>query len=199
MGPARRVAVAIATTDLLAAWLASRQPAGRVFASGGLRYRLNAWFDLPQVGGTFETGLRNRLVLDYEHEIRNDIGSPTDTLRKLQELGVEYLVVHGPASKEYYRDFKNPRRFEALLERVYNENDDAIYRVPFRSLPVNYDPGWVATENGREIPVERDKLGFVAVPPGTQLRYRGTIEQRVMAAISALVWILALAALVKHR
>ena len=44
----------------LAQWIAQRPPQGRVFASGGLRFRLNSWFDIPQVGGGFETGLQNR-------------------------------------------------------------------------------------------------------------------------------------------
>ena len=35
----------------LAQWIAAHPPQGRVFASGGMRFRLNSWFDLPQVGG----------------------------------------------------------------------------------------------------------------------------------------------------
>ena len=35
----------------LARWIADRNPTGRVFAFGGLCFRLNSWFDVPQVGG----------------------------------------------------------------------------------------------------------------------------------------------------
>ena len=46
--------------------LDGRAPAAgsRVFASGGLRFRMNSWFDLAQVGGGFETGLQNRVPWD---------------------------------------------------------------------------------------------------------------------------------------
>ena len=53
---------------------------------------------------------------------------------KLKTLGAEYVVVHGPKSREHYRDFKNPRKFDGLLEAVWHEEDDTIYRVPFSSL-----------------------------------------------------------------
>ncbi len=209
----------------LAQWLFEHKPSGRIFASGGLRYRLNAWFDLQQVGGTFETGLKNRVALDYEYQVRNDLGPPRDTLRKLQALGVEYLVVHGPASEEYYRDFKNPQRFDQILERVYADKDDFIYRVPLAGppvrwtgmsafevqasspgaldVPVNYDPGWIANQGGRRVAVARNELGLLRIEPAAagaiELKYRGTIERRVMAAVAALTWIAAIAALFKYR
>jgi len=50
----------------LAEWIAQHPPEGRVFASGGLRFRLNSWFDIPQVGGGFETGLQNRFPVAHE-------------------------------------------------------------------------------------------------------------------------------------
>jgi hypothetical protein len=37
---------------------------GRVMASGGMRFRLDSWFDIPQVGGGFETGLQDRIPVD---------------------------------------------------------------------------------------------------------------------------------------
>lgn len=127
-----------ATEYELASWLNARQPRGRIFASGGLRFRMNAWFPLPQVGGTFETGLYNRLPLDFSYQIRTGIGSKpgeegADAIRQLQTMAVEYVVVHGRESEEYYRDFSNPKKFEGLLEAPYRRSGDTIYRVPFRS------------------------------------------------------------------
>jgi len=52
----------------------------------------------------------------------------------LKALGVEYVVIHGPGSRESYRDYKNPSMFEGVLEKVYHEQGDAIYRVPFRGF-----------------------------------------------------------------
>jgi hypothetical protein len=130
---------AATTTEYeIASWLNAQQPRGRVFASGGLRFRMNAWFPLPQVGGTFETGLYNRLPLDFMYQIRTGIGSKpgeegTDAVRQLQAMAVEYVVVHGRESQEYYRDFSNPKKFEGLLEAPCRRSGDTIYRLPFRS------------------------------------------------------------------
>ena len=55
-------------------------------------------------------------------------------------------------------------------------------------------------QDGREIAIDRDLLGFMelrAVPAaGThiELQYRGTGEQKIMAALSAAAWIAAIAA-----
>lgn len=113
--------------------LASLRPAGRVLASGGLQFRLNSWFDIAQVGGSFESGLDNRMPLNFAYQIR--LGeNRSDMVRELEALGAEYVALHGPKSREHYRDFKSPRKFDGLLEEVWREEDDAIYRVPFTSL-----------------------------------------------------------------
>jgi hypothetical protein len=113
--------------------LAALQPTGRVLVSGGLRYRLNSWFDIAQVGGSFESGLNTRMPLNLAYQIR--LGENlSDIVRELETLGAEYVVVHGPKSREHYRDFKSPHKFDGILEKVWSEEDDVIYRVPFSSL-----------------------------------------------------------------
>ncbi|MBL8236303.1 MAG: hypothetical protein JNM66_02715 [Bryobacterales bacterium] len=114
-------------------------PTGRVFATGGTRFRLNSWFDIPQVGGVFETGLKTRLPLIIAYQVRTDLGLAKDreaeeSIMLLRAFGVEYVVVHGPNSEEFYRDYKNPRKFEGVLEKVWEEKDDFIYRL----APVRY-------------------------------------------------------------
>jgi len=44
-------------------------------------------------------------------------------VKKLRELGVDWLVVHNQESKEYYHDFVFPDKFEAIegLERIDDE------------------------------------------------------------------------------
>jgi hypothetical protein len=219
--------------------LAALQPRGRVFASGGLRFRLNSWFPISQVGGGFESGLRNRGPFNAAYQIRTG-SSGADAVRELAALGVEYVVVHGPNSREHYRDFKNPRKFEGLLEAVWREEDDVIYRVPFPSLAhlagtapaalpvtwrgpselgiegaipagqvvsllVNYDPGWMASQDGRPIAIDQDGLGFMVLRANPsqaariELQFRSSLEQRLMAAVSLLCWLGSLAALILPR
>jgi hypothetical protein len=241
----------------IARWLADRHPTGRIFASGGLRFRLNSWFPIAQVGGGFETGLHNRMPIDLAYHVRTgrDLRGPQDMMAELRALGTEYVVVHGPKSKEYYRDYLHPEWLAASMPPVWKEGDDAIYQLPVRplanlvspealpgkdaathpwvldgylaalenapvparwldtntlamdaavppgkliSVRVNADPGWQALQDGREIRIETDHLGFMALHPSPagiahiELRYRGTGEQRIMAAVSAAAWLAAL-------
>jgi hypothetical protein len=251
----------------LARWMAQHPPEGRVFASGGMRFRMNSWFDIPQVGGGFETGLQNRVPWDLAYHIRTGKDSrpgheAQDALLELKAMGTEYVVVHGPKSREYYRDFVRPELFAAALPAVYRDEDDTIYALPARPLAnllnpeelpgkdaparpwvlepyiaaledparpalhtrwlgadtlvidgvappgrlvavrVNADPGWQAFQDGRAIPIEIDNLGFMVLHPAAaaaaahiELHYRATAEPRFMAALSALSWMAALAAL----
>jgi uncharacterized membrane protein YfhO len=73
------------------------------------------------------------------------------------------------------------------------------------AIQVNADPGWRATQDGHEIPITQDQLGFVVLHPTPaaatriELRFRGTIEQRIMAAVSVLAWLACLFALFRTR
>ena len=123
----------------VASALAARQPTGRLLLSGGSRFRFNSWFLYPQIGGVFETGLRNRIPVDIAYQVRTDLGSKrgeeaANSMLQLRALGVEYIVIHGPDSEEYYRDVKYPDKFEGVLEKVWSEGDDRIYRLE----PVRY-------------------------------------------------------------
>ena len=108
---------------------------GRVFVSGGTKFRLNSWFDEPQVGGVFETGLRNRLPVDMAYQIRTDIESNSgqeaeNTIWQLRAMAVDLAVIHGPKSAEYYRDFKFPKKLENVLPATPLADDDYLYQVP---------------------------------------------------------------------
>jgi len=251
-------------------WMADHSPDGRVFVSGGLRFRLNSWFDVAQVGGGFETGLQNRVPWDLAYRVRtaHDLQAgreSADTLLMLKALDTQYVAIHGPHSREYYRDVVRPERITAALPAVYHEEDDTIYALPPHPLahllssaelpgrepgehpqvlgqyvaaiedsarPVlrstwrdnntfeiegavdagrivavsmNADPGWHAAQDGREIAMEADNLGFIVLRPSAstathiELRYRVGAEPRIMAAISVLAWIGAAAGLFLWR
>ncbi|MEZ5401253.1 MAG: hypothetical protein R2729_16400 [Bryobacteraceae bacterium] len=134
--------------------IAEQHPQGRVYVSGGTRFRFNAYQDLPQLGGTFESGLRNRVPLDVIYFVRRHESRPVETraadsILVLRAAGVEYVGIHGPGSTEYYRDFTDPEVFEGKLERVYAEGDDRVYRLPFT--------GWAHLVLPEELPREIPK------------------------------------------
>jgi hypothetical protein len=129
----------------LARWMAGHPPEGRVFASGGLRFRMNSWFDIPQVGGGFETGLQNRIPWDLSYRVRTAHDLPAgretaDTLLMLKAMNTQYVAIHGPQSREYYRDFVRPERISAALPAVYREEDDTIYALPAHPLAFAVSP-----------------------------------------------------------
>jgi len=244
--------------------LADRHPEGRVFVSGGVRFRLNSWFDLQQVGGAFETGLTNRVPVELAYRVRAEGRSADEILMYLKAMGTEYVAVNGAKSKEYYRDFRPPDRL-ASLPVVYQADDDVVYSLPARPLAnlvnegelpdddvlerteylrkyvtahedgtrpalnvswqnvsrllisgsvrsgdlvavqVNAADGWKATQDGREVPLTADRLGFLVVHPSPapqtmiDLTFYGTTEQRVMAGVSAIAWIAAIAGRIRVR
>lgn len=141
-------------------------PAGRVYVSGGLRFGLYSWFELAQVSGTFESGLENRTPVDWDYRLRTMKNIPpqlqaAETLRLLRIAGVEYVVVHGARSQEYYRDLVHPARFDAVLEKVAEFGNDKIYRVPFNSLahyvrPQELPQGWEAPQTAAWVEAMED-------------------------------------------
>lgn len=161
----------------LAKWLNDRHPQGRVFATGGLRFRLNAWFPMQQVGGTFESGLRNRIAVDHYYQIRTGEASKpeteaSDTMRELAAIGAQYVVVHDLESAEYYKDIKNTKKFESLGQRVYSPTPhDHIFQLPFTSLAHLIKP--------EELPKDRWKEALPAFSDAIilALRPKLTVEE----------------------
>ncbi len=252
----------------IAKWLESQKPQGRVFATGGLRFRLNSWTRLHQVGGTFESGLRERIAVDRYYQVRTGESSKTgeegqDALRQLATLGVEYVVIHDMESDEYYKDFKNPFKLKDLAPVAYLATPhDWVHKLPYQSMahlvqtnelpanryketlgplaaaiadpqrpkltwrelnpsryeiqgpirpndqifvPMNFDPGWNATQDGEFIPIHRNNLGMLQLHPEPKpksiitLKYTGTAQQKLFAALSALAWLGCLLSLRRHR
>ncbi len=168
----------------LSQWLVSQKPRGRIFATGGLRFRLNAWSPLPQIGGTFESGLRNRVAVDFYYQVRTGEGSTPereglDALRELTILGAEHVAVHSLESEEYYKDFKNPQKFQGLAPIAFQATPhDWIHHLPFSSLAHLVQPKELPTNQYLDtlpplyaaiVDPERPKLAWIEEHPG---RYR---------------------------
>lgn len=165
-------------------WLADQKPAGRVYLTGGLRFRFNSWFDVPQTHGTFESGVLNRTPLNWDYGIRSLAGMPPgteaqDSITMLQAMGTEFVLLHGTKSEEYYRDVKNPDRFEGVLEKVRDDGDDRIYRVPFGSMAhILFEgetaPSWETVSLTRFVAAIKDKQR-----PHLQVEWEGNNRLRI--------------------
>jgi hypothetical protein len=174
-------------------------PAGRVFVSGGTRFRLNSWFDLPQTGGTFESGLRNRSMVRMQYQVVSGEGSAPedqgrDAVDLLQLMGVEYAAVHMPGSREHYRDVKPPDKFDGVVERV-QDGEDRIYRIPFagfanlvrpdelpRRLPVGEDLDFARPYLSAMFDLERPALNAEWHGPN-RIVIRGTVPEGMWVTV----------------
>jgi hypothetical protein len=120
-----------------ARWLDAHMDGARVMVSGGTSYWLNVFSDTPQLSG-IEAAAGNwmtRVALYVIHTGQNAGEKDGEiSVLWLKALGVHAVAVSGPNSEEYYKPYRNPRKFEGLLEPVWRAGDDTIYRVPARSL-----------------------------------------------------------------
>ena len=118
-------------------WLADNLPGQRVFAAGSTSFWMNAWSDQPQVTGCCLPGLPNPMSWIVGYIIPSDDGAAGHeaeyALLWLRAYGAQAVKVGGPATRDAYHDWKNPKKFDGVLPRIWQEGDDRIYRIPSRS------------------------------------------------------------------
>jgi hypothetical protein len=96
-------------------WIAANHPEARSYVTGAVRFWYNTWHDLHQLGGSSEQGLQNTTVMPSQWEIVMGPEAPL-AVAWLQVMGVDLVAVHGPQSKEWYKDFSYPKKFEGVLK-----------------------------------------------------------------------------------
>lgn len=264
----RRVDINKTVEYQFAEWFEANMHGERVEVPGTISFWMNAFTDTPQVSGCCEQSLINRGTWIAAYIIAAGYNSEQQTaditLLWLKSYAVHAIAIGGPQSREHYKAFQFPYRFEGRLPLLVQNGDDRVYRVPQRgpglarvvhaadlvvhppengidiaelrtfvaaldnpALPlvrttwsdpntatisgtlepdqvlavaVNFDPHWRAGANGREVPVRKDGLGFIAIEPRcsgaceVQLRWDAGWEARVVVGIallaiaSALFW-----------
>lgn len=121
-----------------ARWLDEHLRTERVFVPGSTSFWLNAFTDTPEITGGFEEGITDPLIRHAQYFMTTGEGAgghdPEYSIFWLQALGVGAVAVSGPASSEVYKPFRNPWKFEGVLETLWRDGDDVIYRVPHRSF-----------------------------------------------------------------
>jgi hypothetical protein len=244
-----------------AKWIDANLKGQRAMVSGDTGTWFNVFTDNPQLGAEHEPFSPN-LMADiavytiYTGQNAADRDAEYSILW-LKAFGCHAITVPGPQSREDYRPFRNPRKFEGVLPLLWRDEDDSIYAVPQRSqslahvipadsavvrppvhgldvpevarfvaamenpaLPladfswqsdtrahidteahpgqvvavqVSYDPGWVATANGRPAAVTRDGIGLITLHPSCdgrceiRLSFDGGAQRKICLGLSALV------------
>ena len=120
-----------------ALWFDRNMGGARVFAPGSVSFWMNAFTDTPQLGGCCDQG-----VPDWEYRVAlyslytgQNMGAREGpvSLLWLQAYGVQAVEAGGAGSREFYRPFTNPHKFDGLLPVLWRDGGDTIYRVPQRS------------------------------------------------------------------
>lgn len=121
----------------MARWFDRHVGDRRVMAPGSVSFWLNAFSDTPQLGGGFDQGITNPLIPHVVFQVYSGMNAGARegeiALLWLKAFGVHAVAVGGPASREYYRPFRNPEKFAGLLKELWREGDDVVYAIPQRS------------------------------------------------------------------
>ena len=244
-----------------AKWIDANLKGQRTMVSGDLGLWFNVFTDNPQLSAGHDPFSPNWMteVAVYTIYTGQNAGDRDAeySILWLKAYGCHAITVPGPQSREDYRPFRNPRKFDGVLPLLWHDEDDSIYAVPQRSqslahvipaeaavvrppihgldvpevarfvaamenpaLPladfswqsdtrarirteahpgqlvavqVSYDPGWVATANGRPATVTRDGIGLITLHPSCdgpceiELNFDGGAQRKICLGLSAFV------------
>jgi hypothetical protein len=111
-------------------------PEARVMVPGSCEFWLASFTDSPQLGGGFAQGTSNKVIPVADYVILNGVGTEADArlaILWLKAFGVQAIEAGGQATREYYHAYRIGGKFRGVLEELWREGDDAIYRVPQRT------------------------------------------------------------------
>ena len=113
-------------------WLARNLPDARVKASGSVRFWLDAWHDIPQLGGGSDQGLINGVTIRSSYQI-DYVPQPEESILWMQCLGVDAVYVAQPQSEEVYKELRHFEKFARVLPVLFDDGQgNVIYKVPRR-------------------------------------------------------------------
>jgi hypothetical protein len=116
-----------------AQWLNQHWNGGRVLLPGSSSFWLTAFSDNPEIGGGFDQGITIPVysMARYEIDTGESAGPHPAGIAILwfKALGVQAVAVSGPGSTEVFRDFRHPYEFEGILQPLWRDRGDVLYRV----------------------------------------------------------------------
>ena len=113
-------------------WLQENVPRGtRAYVSGNYAFWLNYFNDVGQVRGALDQSAVHPWVLHASYQIyHGESGEISVDWAKI--MNVKYIVVNTVTSREPFKDYRYPGKFQGLLKPVYREQGDIIYEVPLK-------------------------------------------------------------------
>jgi hypothetical protein len=124
------------------------------------------------------------------------------------ELPGHDVLEHPSVLARYVAALEDPAR--PALKAEWADAGRLLITGPVRpgdlvAVQVNAADGWTARQDGRDVAWTSDRLGFLAVHASPaadtriELRFEGTAEQRVMAAICGIAWAVAIGMWIRVR
>lgn len=117
----------------IATWLAEQRPHARIWATGSVRFWLNAWTDLQQLGGGNEQAMLNRAALTASWNLAV-VEDGRQSIAWMRCMGTDLAVIHDETSREPYHDVRHPRKLDGLAALLFDDGEgNRIYEIPRRS------------------------------------------------------------------
>lgn len=108
-------------------------PGDRVMLTGSFEKWLNAFSAKTQFrGGSWSTA-PNLAQQWASNDIVTEQGDIQRSLVWFRAFGVSVVEVEGPESPTQWKTFADPKKYEGHLDRLWFEDDTALYRVPLRT------------------------------------------------------------------
>lgn len=176
-----------------ATWFDEHLRGQRVMASGSVSYWLNAFTDTPQLSGLEQgaTDWMSRVAIYALHTGENAGGHDArNSVLWLKAFGIHAVQVSGDDSETRYRPYRNPRKFEGVLEALWHDGGDTVYGVPARSLSLAHavlreDLASRAPAHGLDVePLQRYVTALEnPARPLAPLTWRGNRKAQIVATL----------------
>jgi hypothetical protein len=106
-------------------------------APGSVGFFLNVFTATPQYGGGYYQSLVNPVYWAVSHQIFSGQNAGAEegpvAVVLLQAFGIDAVGVSEPGSRETFKPFNHPKKFEGVLPVLWRDGADVIYQVPHRS------------------------------------------------------------------
>ena len=177
-----------------AQWVEANLPGQRVFLPGSVSFWADAFGTVAQLGGGFDNGIQNPINLSVTYQIYSSDGAGERdgeiAITWLKAFGTRAVQVSQPGSPEYYHPFRNPAKFDGLLEPIWEHRKMRMYRVPARhaglafavpesALPQN------RPANGLDVAEAERYVAALESPalPVTQFEWLGSSEAAIASVL----------------
>jgi len=122
----------------IARWMDEHRRGQRAFIGDSSVFFYNVFTDNPQIHGGHNQFETNSFVATVDYTVYTDANAGSRaadySIFWLKALGAHAVAVSGPDSKQDYKPFAHPYKFDGVLPLLWRESGDSIYEVPGRSL-----------------------------------------------------------------